>query len=235
MSENQVNTVIRMDMTTLQGFEGLQRAAKLLSSSTLVPESYRGPNGLANCVIAFNLASRLNADPLMVMQNLYIVHGRPGWSSKYLIACFNQCGRFSALRFEFKGQEGTDDWACRAWAVELQTKEKLLGPWVSMATAKREGWFQKNGSKWQTMPEQMLRYRAASWMINTTAPELAMGLPAADEVEDADAIPAEIIEPETSNNETVETPTEPAIEPEIVQNKPSRTDALKAQLRRTAA
>lgn len=178
------NEIIRMDMQTVQGFEALQRCAKLLSSSPLVPKEFQGPAGLASCVIALNLASRIQADPLMVIQNIYVVHGRPGWSSKFLIACFNQCGKFSALRYALEGEPGTDNYGCRAWAIEKATGEKLTGPLVTIGIAKKEGWFSKNGSKWQTMPDQMLRYRSASWFINTIAPELAMGLPAADEVED---------------------------------------------------
>ncbi|WP_252151905.1 hypothetical protein [Acinetobacter sp. ANC 4177] len=42
--------------------------------------------------------------------------------------------------------------------------------------AVKEGWYQKNGSKWQSMPEQMLRYRAASFFGRIYAPDLLMGL-----------------------------------------------------------
>ena len=37
-------------------------------------------------LIAQNMARRMGADLLMVMQNLYVVHGRPGWSAQFLIA-----------------------------------------------------------------------------------------------------------------------------------------------------
>jgi hypothetical protein len=39
----------------------------------------------------------------MVMQNLWIVKGKPGWSAQFLIATFNQSGRFSSMRFEQRG------------------------------------------------------------------------------------------------------------------------------------
>lgn len=193
------NEVIRMGMDTVQGFEGLQRCAKLLSSSPLVPEIYRGEKGLPSAVIALNLASRIGADILLVMQNLYVVQGRPGWSSKFLIATFNQCGKYTALRYEFVGSEGSDEWGCRAWAIEKATGDRLVGPLVTIGIAKKEGWFGKQGSKWQTMPEQMLRYRAAAWFINTIAPELAMGLPTAEE--NADVF--DVIDAETGEVHTV--------------------------------
>src|SRR5690606_22306068 len=133
-------------------------------------------------VIALNMANRLQADPLMVMQNLYIVHGRPAWSAQFLISCFNTCGRFTALRYEWVGEPGTDSWGCRAWAIEKATGEKLVGSTVTIGLAKKEGWYQKNGSKWQTMPQQLLMYRAAAWFIRAYAREIAIGMHTGEEL-----------------------------------------------------
>lgn len=179
---------VRMGFGDLQGFELMQRASKALSMSTLVPQQFQ--NSLPNCLIALEMAQRIGASPLMVMQNLYIVHGRPGWSAKFLIASFNQCGRFSALRFEWEGERGTDAWGCRAWAIEKSTSEKIVGPLITIALSKEEGWYAKSGSKWKTIPELMLTYRAAAWLVNTHAPEISMGLNTADELGDVyDAAP----------------------------------------------
>lgn len=173
-----------------QSFALAQRIASMLANSTLVPKHYQGNMG--NCVIALNMANRIGADPLMVMQNLYVVHGNPSWSAQFLIACFNKCGRFSSLRYEFGGKEGEDSWSCRAWAVEKESGERLDGTVVSIAMAKKEGWYAKTGSKWQTMPQQMLMYRAASWFVRAYAPEIAMGLHTSDEIRDTyDMEPAE--------------------------------------------
>ncbi|MCG8998140.1 hypothetical protein LH427_12585 [Laribacter hongkongensis] len=179
---------VSVGLTNLQGFELAQRAAKLLASSTLVPKEYQG--NLPNCVIALNMAQRVGADPLMVMQNLVIVHGRPTWSAQFLIATVNTCGRFSALRFEFFGERNTDEWGCRAWAIEKATGEKLVGSDVTIGIARKEGWYGKNGSKWQSIPQQMLMYRAGGWWTRAFAPELSMGLQTADEAGDIyDATP----------------------------------------------
>lgn len=207
---------------SLQSFELAVRQAKLLSSSTLVPAQYRAviekkkgqnvsyeenDNAIPNCVIAMNMASRMGADPLMVMQNLYIVEGRPSWSSQWIIAAINGCGRFSPLRFELKdlGDKEVEytvtEWEsgqrqnrkvkttiqnmqCIAWAVEKETGERITSPVVSIEMAVKEGWYQKNGSKWQTMPEVMLRYRTASFFGKLYAPELLMGLQTVEEMQD---------------------------------------------------
>lgn len=171
---------VRADFFDLQGFELLQRVAKAFASSTLVPAQYQ--NSLANCMIALNLARRLKADELMVMQNLYIVHGNPGWSSKFLIACVNTCGRFTALRYEWRGQPGSDEYGCRAWAVERETGERLNGVWIDWKMVKAEGWNSKSGSKWKTMADQMFVYRAAAFWQRAYAPEISMGLSTAEEM-----------------------------------------------------
>lgn len=173
---------VRAGFSDLAGFELAQRAAKALAASTLVPANYQG--NLADCVVALELAQRIGASPLMVMQNLYIVHGKPAWSSQFLIAAVNQCGRYTALQYEWTGKEGTDAWTCRAWAKDRATGERVQGPAVSIGMAKREGWYEKKGSKWQTIPELMLMYRAATFFARTNAPELTMGLAAADEIHD---------------------------------------------------
>ena len=153
---------------TAAGFDLIQRTAKLFAASDIVPKQFLG--NLANCVIAVDMALRMGANPLMVMQNLYVVYNRPAWSAQFLIATMNQSGRFSAIRYEFQGKEGTDDWGCRAVATELATNEKLTGPLITIGLAKKEKWYTKDGSKWQTMPELMLRYRAASWFVRAYAP-----------------------------------------------------------------
>ena len=165
-----------------RAFELAQRKARVYASSDLVPKRYQG--NIANVIIAQNMAERLNADLLMVMQNLYVVHGTPAWSAKFLIATFNKCGDFSKIRYRFVGERGKDSWGCIAYATELATGEEITGPEITMKLAKDEGWVSKSGSKWKTMPEKMLRYRAAAWMIDTVAPEISMGIMTADEAED---------------------------------------------------
>lgn len=164
-----------------QTFEGAQRMATALCSSTLVPKEYQGKDKMPNCLIALEIAQRTNSSPLMVMQNLYIVHGKPSWSSQFIIAALNSCGRFEPLDFILDG-EG-DDWGCY-----VTTKDKkgnvLKGARVNIKMAKAEGWYSKSGSKWQTMPEIMLRYRAASFFGKLYAPDILMGMYTKEEVED---------------------------------------------------
>mgnify|MGYP000977903975 FL=1 len=206
-----------------EGFELLQRQAKMFTHSTLVPQQFQGEQNMGNAIIALEMATRMNASPLMVMQNLYIVYGNPGWSSKFLIATFNQCGRFEAIKYRPTGEKGTDSQGIIAYTREKGSDEIIAGHEVTIALAKQEGWYDKKGSKWKTMPDQMLRYRAAAWLIRTTAPEISMGLQTADEIIDVEGkvvdtadVVAETIE-KNANSEVIDiepTPTSEFADPE---------------------
>jgi hypothetical protein len=157
-------------------FEHAQRIAKVLSSSDLVPTQYK--NNVANTLVALEMANRMGASPLMVMQNLHIIRGRPSWGSSFIIASLNSCGRFTTLRFQGDANK------CKAVATDKATGEVLEGPTVSLEMAKAEGWLDKAGSKWKTMPELMLKYRAAAFFGRLFAPEVLMGMQTSEEVID---------------------------------------------------
>ncbi|MGD9756395.1 hypothetical protein [Comamonas testosteroni] len=150
---------VLMGFNSLDSFEFLQRSAKAFSNSTMVPPAYQAmitkgygqratvepnPAAVSNCMIALDMAQRLQANPLMVMQNLHIIEGRPSWSSQFIIAAINSCGRFSPLRFDLQWLDDMDanystfEWVdgrkveqkhtvrirnarCVAWAVERGT------------------------------------------------------------------------------------------------------------------
>ena len=183
---------------TASGFELMQRIAKAMCSSTIVPQEYRGADKTGNALIAIELANRIGASPMMVMQHLHIIQGRPSFSSQFIISAINTCGKFSPLRYRVDG-EG-DAKGCTAYATELATGEILEGPKVTIEMAKKEGWYSKSGSKWQTMPELMLRYRSAAFFGRLYAPEITMGMQSAEEADDViDVTPRSTIEEPSSN------------------------------------
>jgi hypothetical protein len=165
-------------------FAAAQRMAKALAVSTIVPSAYSG--SIANCMIALEMAHRTGTGVMAVMQNLHVIDGKPGWSSSFLIAAVNTCGRYTKMRFEFRGTEGQDDWGCRAHATELATGDRLDGEWITWRMAKGEGWLTRKASKWATMPGQMMRYRAAAFWTRVHEPELALGMHTAEELSDFD-------------------------------------------------
>lgn len=203
-----------------------QRKALALSQSSLVPEAYRGKDKLSNVLIALEIADRIGASPLQVMQSLYIVQGKPSWSSQFLIATVNACGRFTPMRFEVRGEDPSkDDYRVRAFAEDKASKEKCIGPWITWAMVKAEGWSKKNGSKWMTMPELMFLYRAAGFWTRVYAPEVSMGILTREEVEDVYGGPAPQVEVISPVNQpgSVE-----ALKATLIEAEPL-TDAEKAQ------
>lgn len=168
--------------SNINAFEAAQRMAKALISSSLVPEEFKGPDKIGNAMIALELANRIGASPMAVMQNIHIIHGRPSWSASFIIAALNSCGRFSPLRFTI--EKTSSDTTCFAWAYDQATKEILEGPKVSISMAKEEGWLDKKGSKWKTMPDLMLRYRSAAFFGRLYAPDVLSGMSTADETQD---------------------------------------------------
>ena len=166
----------------IQAFEDAQRIAKALASSTLIPPQFQGQQGFANCLVALEIANRMGISPFLAMQHLHVIHGRPSWSSSFIIAMVNGCGRFSPLRFEISGTG--ESLACYAVATDLASEQELKGPTITMVMAKKEGWTTKTGSKWATMPDLMIRYRAAAFWGRLYASDLLLGLQTQEEAID---------------------------------------------------
>lgn len=223
-------------------FEQAQRMARALCNSPMVPTNYRGDANMGSALIALDIAQRVNASPLMVMQNLHIIEGKPSWASQFVIAALNSCGRFTPLRFRVvdKGVQKVqkDEWSgpkgertkrvvsmdlpnktCVAVSTDRATGEILEGPEVSIAMAFAEGWYTKPGSKWVTMEGLMLRYRAAKFFGNLYAPDILMGMPSVDERHDLDDVEYAEVKP-----------VEQADAPAASESKPKRASRVAAAM-----
>lgn len=183
MTKQEIATVEQTQtMPTLNDNNKLNTAlavAEELSKSDIIPKEFQKKP--ANCLIAVELANRLKASPFQVMQNMDVIYGRPALRSSFVIACINNSGKIiGSLKFEMN-EKATK---CRAWAIEKETGSRLCGPTVTMEMAEKEGWLTKNGSKWKTMPDLMLRYRAAAFFGRLYCPEILNGMYTDDEVTD---------------------------------------------------
>lgn len=173
-------------------FNQLLRASKMLSQSTLVPQNYQGKP--QDCFIATEMAARMNTSPIFVMQNLYVVKGRPSWSGQACKAMIDNSGRFKNTKFVYTGKENTDTWGCYLTATQISDGEIVNGTEITIKMAKDEGWYNKPNSygketsKWPTMPKQMLAYRAAAFFARMYCPEALMGLQTYEEVMDSQTV-----------------------------------------------
>ena len=187
--------------------------AQVLAGSTVVPQSYQGNVG--NCMIAIEMASRINTSPMMVMQNLYIVNGNPAWSSQWIIAMINSSKRYKTeLQFEFGHEPEDGGLSCLAYAEDY-SGHRVEGPKITMQMARDEGWLEKRGSKWKTMPEVMIRYRAASFFGRMNCPDMIMGIYSKEEVLDMGEAAQGDYSAFTTNPETGE-----VLDAEVVEDDP---------------
>lgn len=182
-SKNKVTDYSLGIFGTSDNFIMAMQMAKALAESTIVPQTYQ--KNPSNCLIAIEQAQRLDMSPMMVMQNLYTIQGRPSWASKFLIAMINASGKYDMeLQFDEKKDKDGKPYSCTAWTTK--DGRRVEGIEVNMQIAKDEGWLGKNGSKWKTMPQLMLRYRAASFFSSLNCPELTLGIYTKEELQDGD-------------------------------------------------
>ena len=197
---------------TSDNFKMAWQMSQALAESTVVPSTFQ--KNPANCLIAIEQANRLNMSPFMVMQNLYIIQGKPSWSSKFLIAMINGSGRFDAeLQYDEKKDADGKPYSCLAWTTK--NGRRIEGMEVTMDMAKEEGWLAKNGSKWKTLPALMLRYRAASFFASLNCPELTLGIYTKEEVEDNDFRDTDSIK-EKVKNDIAESANSVDFDPEVI-------------------
>lgn len=154
--------------------------AQVLAKSTMVPQSYQG--NVSNCVIALEQAARMNCSPLMVMQQLYVVKGKPSWSGQACSMIVNGCGLFEKVKLNYVGEKGKDSWGAYVSAIRKEDGEEVIGTTVDMAMAKSEGW--TSNPKWKSMTEQMLGYRAYAFFARLHCPNALSGFHVEGEVED---------------------------------------------------
>jgi hypothetical protein len=162
-------------------FEHMQRVAKVFCASDLIPAHLKKNNG-ADALLALQIAKRMNEDPVSVMQNIYFVSGKAGWSASYMIARANRSGVFKGpIRWKTTGEGENMVVTARGRLAEIEGEDVEVS--VSMKMAKAEGWV-KN-PKYGTMAEHMLRWRSATMLIRLYCPEVMMGMPTEDELTDS--------------------------------------------------
>lgn len=172
-----VNTSVFVD---IKSFEEGQRIAGELIQSSMVPEQFK--KNVADCLVAVDIGRNMNVSPWAIVQNMYVIDGRPGFSASFLISLIAGCGRFVDHWFEYEG-EGLDR-ACTMFVVSRRTGKVHTSTTVSCRMAKEEGWAARNAKKWRNMTDQMLAYRAATFFARLYCPDLMWGVQTVEELED---------------------------------------------------
>ena len=182
MDAQKIAPVSESVFTNLVTFKDAFMIGKYFAQSNLVPQAYQGKP--MDCAIAVDIANRMGVSPMFVMQNLWVVRGIPSWSGQACMGIIKACGRYKNVKYVLSGEMGKDNRTCCVSAIEIDSGEEIVGAPVSIEMAKKEGWYGKSGSKWQTMPEIMLRYRAATFFARLYCPNELMGFKVEGETED---------------------------------------------------
>lgn len=165
---------------TAQAFAEAMQLASVFAKSRMVPAHFQGK--VEDCFVAIQMAQRMGVDPMMALQNVYVVSGKPGLSGALVISLINNSGKLKGrLKFRVEGQ--SEGLAVTAYGAlpDGDTVEFT----ATLAMAKAEGW--TSNKKYQSMPEVMLRYRAATFLARFNFPEVILGMHSAEEWEDVEA------------------------------------------------
>ena len=168
--------------TDKKQFDQLLRAANMLSQTSIIPATYQGKP--QDCFVALEMATRMGVSPLVVMQNMYVVKGKPAWAGQACTMFINSCGKFTQVKHVYTGEKGTDSRGCYVTATRISDGIQVNGVEVTIAMAKAEGW--TANTKWRTMPELMLAYRASAFFARVHCPEALMGVQLVDEIYDTE-------------------------------------------------
>ena len=206
--------------TGINGLEMMERALKfseIMAQADIIPAHYRGKT--ANVFIAVQSALRMNLDPMHVMQNTFVISGRLGMVSSFAISLANGSGLFdSGISYKIEGKG--DDLKVTAYA-NLKKSGWEISYTITMKEARAERW--TKNAKYRTLPELMLRYRAATLLIRTHVPEVLNGMHMVEEIEDV-AIATKDVTP--SKSSSISSKLDSVLshqEEEVVNTEPSET------------
>lgn len=153
-------------------FEQLQRVAKLMSSSGLVPDHLKGK--VADCSLVAAQAFRWRMDPFAVAQHTFVLQGKLGYEGKLIAAVVNSHRRIEKrLDYTYSG-----DGQARRVVVTAQIKGEKQERQIEGTV---QGWA-TNNEQWKKSADQMLAYRGAREWARRHMPEAMIGIQAEEEV-----------------------------------------------------
>lgn len=146
-------------------------------------EKQRARNvAIANATAAVLQGLTLGVDPLVALQQIYIVHGRPGMYAKFMVALV-----------QAHGHEVWDEDVSDTRAVVCGRRkgtEHIARVTITMDMAKRAKW--TSNAKYQETPQDMLWSRAASRVCDRIASDVLKGITSVEEIQDTIKATAEV-------------------------------------------
>lgn len=175
------NVSIHNASNNITVMEKAYKFSEIIAQADIIPSHYRGKP--ANVFIAVQSALRMNLDPMMVMQNTFVISGKLGMNSAFAISLANGSGCLkSGITYDIEGSEDSLKVTAKA---TLKSSGVEISYSIGMKEAMAEGW--TKNPKYSSLPELMLRYRAATLLIRTHMPEVLNGMHMTEELEDVES------------------------------------------------
>lgn len=163
-------------------FNHLQRVAKLFASTDLVPPKFK--NNVGNCFVALQMALQSKINPMVFMQNCYIVSDRLALETKLAVSMLHNSGLIiGIIGYKLSGTKAEP--ACTAFVTLKSTGERIEHT-LTWDTVVSNGW--NSNKPWRSDPQMMIMYRSAMRLIRAHFPDVLMGCYSVDEHDDMQTI-----------------------------------------------
>lgn len=137
---------------------------------------------VANATAAVLQGITLGLDPLTALQQIYIIHGRPGMYAEAMVALVKAAGH------EVWEEDISDSRAVVCGRRRGETHVHRVT--ITMDQAKKAGW--TSNQAYTKTPQDMLYARAAGRACKRTAPEVLLGIASVEEIQDTIKAEAEV-------------------------------------------
>lgn len=164
---------------SVSNFEHYFRISKMISSSELVPKSYK--DRAHDVLIAMELGRSLGLAPLQAVQNIAVINGKPALYGDAVLAVCSGHPDFENIEEQpiHGNQNEVVGYSCTV-------KRKGRSPVTQVFTienAKAAGLWGKMGP-WKSYPERMLQMRARGFALRDSFADALGGVKIAEEIQD---------------------------------------------------
>lgn len=172
----------------LSNMEEIWRFANYVSKSGLAPKGFETPEA---CFIVIEFGMELGLSPMMSLQNIANINGRPCIWGDALPGLVRASGLMESYKETELGTPFNDDYG---FEVETRRKGDMLPVKrrFTVGEAKKAGLWGKAGP-WSQYPARMLLMRPRSWALRDAYPDVMKGLSTSEELRDMRDVEVEVV------------------------------------------
>ncbi len=185
MSDRQLSPYSELMPVSLQ--EKVEMA-KYFAQSDLMPGGLKSP---AQVLVALQMGHELGLAPMIALNNIAVINGRPSLSSAIMEAIARNHKDFVGIKITPSG-EGKE----RACEVVIRRRvgeniESFTG-FYNLAMATEAGLYPGKKDNWDKYPERMLKARASGYASRDAFPDALAGMVSYDEAEEIPKEPRDV-------------------------------------------